>query len=162
MGVREVDCLGYPDNPVLHLPVEDLGVRLRERVQERGYQAVVTHSPHGEYGNFNHMDISFAAHEYLSDLVPVYSYTDMLFPDFEVRMTREMYEKKVHIMTSVYFEEIKDNWRKLPMLPYEGYVRLDRAEARAIYRLCTDGVRPREDEVPRYRSVVRFLDQPWK
>jgi hypothetical protein len=162
MQVRSLECLGYTDHPVQHLPVAELGTELRRRVEERGYRSVFTHSAHGEYGSFNHMDVSFAAHQYLTDLVPVYSVADMLFPDFQIELTREVYEKKLEILSSIYFDELKNTWRRLRLLPYEGYVRLDPAEAQAIYRLCTAGERPSDEAVPRYRAFLRFLDQPWR
>jgi LmbE family N-acetylglucosaminyl deacetylase len=162
MKVRSVECLDYPDHPLLHLPVEEIGRELRRRVQERGYRAVFTHSAHGEYGHFNHMDVSLAAHEFLADLAPVYSVADILFPDFQIALAREVYEKKIEILSSIYFSELRDGWRTVRLQAYEGYVRLDPDEARAIHRLCTAGERPREDAVPHYRPFLRFLDQPWK
>jgi LmbE family N-acetylglucosaminyl deacetylase len=161
MKVRSVECLGYTDHPMLHLPVEELGAELRRRVQERGYRTVFTHSAHGEYGHFNHMDVSFAVHHHLADLVPVYSVADMLFPDFQIDLTREVYEKKLEILSTVYFDTLKDS-RGMRPLPYEGYVRLDPDEAHAIYRLCTAGERPSAEAVPRYRPFLRVLELPWK
>jgi len=162
MKVRSVECLGYLDNPMLHLPVEEIGADLRRRVQDRGYARVFTHSAHGEYGHFNHMDVSFAVHHYLSDLVPVYSVADMLFPDFQIELTREVYEKKLEILSTVYFDEIKRDKRGMRPLPYEAYVKLDPDEARAIHRLCTAGDPPDAEAVPRYRPFLRLLELPWK
>jgi LmbE family N-acetylglucosaminyl deacetylase len=162
LEVRSVECLGYTDSPVLHLPVEEIGAELRRRVQERGYRAVFTHSAHGEYGSFNHMDVSLAAHQHLCDLAPVYSVADMLFPDFEIELTRQIHEKKLEILSTVYFDELRPVWRQMRLLQYEGYVRLDPEEGRAIHRLCTAGERPSEGAVSRYRPFLRWLDQPWK
>jgi LmbE family N-acetylglucosaminyl deacetylase len=162
MKVRSVRCLEYADHPLLHLPVDEIGRELRRRVKEQGYSAVFTHSPHGEYGHFNHMDVSLAAHEAAADLVPVYSIADMLFPDSRVALTREVYEKKIEILASIYFQELRSAWRTLRPQASEGYVRLDLEEVRAIHGLCTSGQRPRDEVVPHYRPFLRFLDQPWK
>ena len=158
LGVASVSCLNFVDDPVFHLDTEDLGEQLCSVFAQQDYNAVFTHSPHGEYGHLNHMDVSFTVYKTLGDKIPVFSTSTLSFPEVEIRLTPEQYLRKCEILKiDVYGDEINDSWKDICFGPYEFFESLEWGEVEALYRLCTEGVEPEEDQIPRYRHILPFL-----
>tara|TARA_Y100001934_G_C12075771_1_gene642319 strand:+ start:119 stop:817 length:699 start_codon:yes stop_codon:yes gene_type:complete len=157
LGADSVRCLDFDDDPVFHLPIEELGEKLISIVKPDNYRAVFTHSPYGEYGHLAHMDASICVYRHLCSLLPVFSVAELTYPDYTIGLTKAEHEKKQEILVDLYGDEINPSWRRLPFMPYENFERLSLVEAEAIYKFSTEGIVPQAEEIPKYHRAFNIL-----
>jgi len=157
LGAASIRCLHFEDDPVFHLPIEELGEKLANLVKSDKYHAVFTHSPYGEYGHLAHMDTSISAYRHLSHFIPVFSVAELTYPDYKISLTKAEHEKKQEILVELYGDEINPSWRRLPFLPHENFEQLSLEEAEAIYKFSTEGVVPQTEEIPKYHRAFNIL-----
>lgn len=157
LGAHSVRCLKFEDDPVFHLPLQELGQSLVDLVTPDKYDAVFTHSPYGEYGHLAHMDVSISVYRHLLAFLPVFSVAELTYPDCAVRLSKAEHEKKQEILLELYGDQINPSWRRLPFMPYENFERLSLQEAEAIYKFSTEGVAPKTEEIPKYHRAFNIL-----
>jgi len=153
LGVRRSECWSYPDNPVWHLPVEAITARLT--AFDCGYRAIYTHSPHGEYGHINHMDVSLATIRAFGDRTRICA--DRLFASELVTMDFDAFARKMAVLREYYASEIDHAWKVISLSRSEGFAEISLAEAEAIHEMCTGGEAPDLSVLRLYAHLAPFL-----
>lgn len=160
LGVHELLQWAYHDHPAQSLPVEEITAALVELQAKRNYDCVFTHAPHGDYGHFNHMDVSIAVHRAFDGGAPVYVISGLLHPHLRVALTPDAYERKLAISTSVYLDELRNARLFAVQTADEGFTRLSREEAESVYSHCAEGQPVEESALAAYRACFALLRTP--
>lgn len=157
-GVREVWQWDFSDHPGFLLPLEPLEARLRALGDERGYAQVLTHSPHGEYGHLNHVDVSLAAHRAFEGRAEVWVPADKLYAEAEVHLEVEAHARWVRILLECYPKEARESFRDISLPRTTGARRISLDEAEAIHALITEGEAPDPSRLNAYAHLSEVLD----
>lgn len=159
LGARSAVSWGYADQRLFHLPVEEIEARLRALGGSGPYRSVFTHSPHGEYGHLQHMDVSLAVHRAFDGVLDVWSVADRLCVEHAVVLDRARFEAKAQVLTATYGDELRAVWPLAPLTGVEGFTRVGRDEAEAIHELCTTGEQPEPGRLKAYAHLREHLDR---
>lgn len=157
LGVDDFACLGFPDDPAGCLELDAVVAALQARYGQQPPTRVFTHSPHGEYGHFNHIDVSLAVHRAFPNHAQLYVVAAHLFPELRVHLDQPGFARKLEIALSHYTAEMRHSWQQMSNLVDEGYLRLPLAEVEAIHGLLMDGEPVDPSQVPHYRELLPLI-----
>jgi len=157
LGVREVMQWDLLDHPGFLLPVKDLTARLSALQDDKGYAQVLTHTPHGEYGHLNHVDVSLAAHRAFEGRAEVWVPADKLYAEAEVHLTEAQFAKRARVLIERYPKEVREAFRDLAFTRTEGACRVSLDEAEAIHALRTEGEVPDPSRLRAYAHLKDVL-----
>jgi LmbE family N-acetylglucosaminyl deacetylase len=130
LGVNETHWWGFADDYDTRLPINELVTRLTKLATPR---EIFTHGIVGEYGHPHHQDVSYAVHKAFTGHLNLFSVAYNTFPELEVRLSKEDFALKAHILTEIYGSETNRFLNVLPSTFVEGFLRLDLLEIEAVY-----------------------------
>lgn len=157
LGVERFDCLGFEDDPAVSLDVEAITAALRDRYAQRWPQRVFTHSPHGEYGHFNHIDVCLAVHRAFAGHDQLYVIAAHLYPELRVQLRPDSYARKLEILRLHYAAECRKCWRMMMTLADENFLRLPASEVEAVHALLMDGEPLSPGQAPHYHDLLPLI-----
>jgi len=156
LGVGAFSCLGLPDDPAGCLDLDALVAALRARFPEPP-ELIFTHSPHGEYGHFNHIDVSLAVHRAFPEHPRLYVVAAHMFPELRVHLDELTFSRKLEIAGRYYTKQLRQAWRLMANLADEGFVRLPAREVEAMHQLLMEGEAVASERAPHYRHVLPLI-----
>lgn len=154
LGVKKSECLHYKDEFGSRLEVERLIADLSSLPK---YKTIYTHGILGEYGHPHHQDISYAVHKAFGHRAPVFSPAYNCYPEFSVKLTAKMYEKKTKILWDIYSDEIKRFLNFIPATSYEGFIQADFKEVEMLYFWLRDRSAFDSKKLRAYRWLKEYL-----
>ena len=157
LGVRQVLQWDFMDHPGFSLPVAELTRRLSALQDQRGYAQILTHAPHGEYGHFNHVDVSIAAHRAFCGRAEVWVDAHKLFAEAIITLDEAQFRRRLEVLTRRYAKEVKEAFRDLEISRLDGAARVELDEAEAIHRLCMEGELPDPARLRAYAHLQPLL-----
>lgn len=154
LGVARTEMLGFPDIFEQRLDTTLLISRL---VLLRGFDAIYTHSAHGDYGHPHHQDVSYAVHQAFGGHPRLWSIAYNLFPGQIITLAPPAYELKWDILWGIYQRESRTFLNNLPVTATEAFCRISPAENEAIYRLMAHRVEVQPESLEAYRRLLPYL-----
>lgn len=154
LGVQHYQSWNFQDRYDQRLPIDEMISELRKFPEPL---SIYTHNIVGEYGHPHHQDVSYAVHNAFAGHPNLYSVAYNCFPEIEIHLTQEQYEKKTKILTETYSTETKRFLNLIPSTFTEGYSRLDRDEIEAIYNYFARGKTLDLKMLKAHRGLAQYL-----
>jgi LmbE family N-acetylglucosaminyl deacetylase len=154
LGVQDPQWWGYNDIFEKRLPVEEIVSRLQNLPKPH---SIFTHGIIGEYGHPHHQDVSFSVHEAFKNHPRLYSCSYNATPDLGFQLKPDEFIKKATILTEVYGSETSRFLNLLPSTAFEGFLKLDEKEVRALYDYFARDKSLRTKDLKAYAWLAKFL-----
>ncbi len=158
LGVRSVQQWDFLDHPGFCLDLKALQSRLRDLQAQKGYAQVLTHSPHGEYGHLNHVDVSLAVHRVFEGQAEVWVPADKLYPQAQIELNPEQFARWTRILLERYPKEFREAFRDIRLPRTSGALRVRLDEVQAMHALITEGETPGLDRLEAYAHLSDVLE----
>lgn len=157
LGVRSVEQWDFLDHPGFCLPLDVLQSRLHDLQAKQEYAQVLTHSPHGEYGHLNHVDVSLAVHRVFEGQAEVWVPADKLYAEAQVELDRDQFARWARILIQRYPKEVREAFRDVALPRTSGALRVQLDEVEAIHALITEGEVPAPGRLDAYAPLSDVL-----
>jgi len=155
LTTRPVFNCNMQDRPDIDLNLELVASRLLQNGLG-SYDLVFTHSPHGEYGHFNHRDVYFAVKKALP-VGSVFFPADYVYPDYQVSLNEKDFSLKQELIGDFYLKEFREFW-KFGRLSYtESYATCGEEESIELHRFFIEGEIPNPDKLNKYKFFWKVL-----
>lgn len=159
LGVKRYEQWDFPDIYEKRLDV----ARLTEKLAAEKPKVVFTHGIIGEYGHPHHQDVSYAVHKCFQKKAPVWSVAYNSFASKNIRLNRQIFQKKADIFGSVYHSETSRFASILPIFNHEGFHRAGWSEVEHLYAYLTSSIETFDkNKLKIYRWFAPFLEEQKK
>lgn len=168
LGVKEIIQWDFPDIFEKRLDQSKLSQKVQFFLKSNPQiTRVYTHGPAGEYGHPHHQDVSFAVHDCihndseLNQRIELWSVAYNSFPDKELTLSKESFEKKRRILQGPYKSEVARFMHLLPCTWSEGFHKLSKEEWMLVRECVLSGkLSPADIEsgkAPHYQGYLEHL-----
>lgn len=154
----KLHCLGLPDDPSACLDLDAIVAALSRRYPSAPTR-VFTHSPHGDYGHFNHMDVSLAVHRAFPGHPELYVVAAHLLPELRIELDASSFARKLELGRRHYRRQLRQAWPMMTNLASEGFVRLPAAEVEAVHAWMMEGEDIHPEQAPHYAGLVEIISR---
>ena len=158
LGVDRPLWWEFPDRYEQRLDVEKLASKLRIELGSEP-ETIFTHGIVGEYGHPHHQDVSYAVHRAFAGHAKLYSVAYNAYPELEIHLAPEDFEKKGRILTQIYGSETNRFLNVLPAAFTEGFVRVGADEIEAVYGFLARREPLQMDRLNLYKWLSGYLPQ---
>ncbi len=155
MTGRNVIRLNFKDDPLVDLNIDNITEKLKS-TDLQTCNFIFTHSPHGDYGHFNHRDCFFAVALAFPEKEIIFP-ADYVAPDFELNLPIERHEEKLELVMKYYLEEFRDFWKLRNLYLNEGFAICDKDEVKELFEFLVEGNKPQEKKLKKYKYFWKVL-----
>lgn len=154
LGVPSHHWLAFRDRYEDRLPLQNL-VEAYQKLPPPA--RIYTHGIIGEYGHPHHQDVSYAVHQAFPGHPHLYSVAYNCYPEEQIKLSEEEFEKKLQILTRIYSSETQRFLNVIPCTFTEGFVRLQAPEVEAIYDYLARDKALAKDHLQAYQHLTGYL-----
>lgn len=156
LGVKSHSFIELPDQFNQRLDLNKIVLHLKGLPEPLN---IFTHGPLGEYGHPHHQDVSWAVHKYFKNHKNLYSVAYNTEAELLTPVTKQLFNKKTKILSSIYFSETKRFMNMIPVMPAEGFCRIPYSEAEALYNFLALGQKLNPTRLKKLKWFLPYLDQ---